>query len=95
VAWFDEDGDGLQTDELKAFYCISTNIKQTVLALCIKTNTKFYFKSHNTGICVQYLNWLSRTGHNHDQHGAWVHIPGVVGKLEYKSQLLTIKKTYS
>jgi len=33
MAWFDKDGDGMQTNKLQAFYCISTDIKQTVLAL--------------------------------------------------------------
>ena len=33
MARFDKDGDRMQTNELKAFYCISTDIKQTVLAL--------------------------------------------------------------
>ena len=33
MAWLDKNGDGMQTDEMKAFYCISTDIEQTVFAL--------------------------------------------------------------
>jgi len=48
VTWFNKDGDGMQTNKLKAFYCISANIKQTVLALLIKN------KHHSTTIKKLY-----------------------------------------
>ena len=54
MARFDEDGDGMQTNELKAFYCISTDIKQTVLAL---TDTH---KQHASLPCSQTTQYSTK-----------------------------------
>jgi len=39
MAGFDKDGNRMQTDQLKTFYCISTDIKQTVFALKTQANS--------------------------------------------------------
>ena len=56
MAWFDKDGDGMQTNELKTFYCISTDIKQTMLPLS-DTNSMLYklFRITEYSTQIQFL----------------------------------------